>query len=1505
MYLGKFFDVYSFKRKVIKKVRKIVLRLLGVILMFLFVLALVLSIPAVQSKLAQKVTTYINKEFNTNIVVKKIDLSFLGSVDLKGVEIRDHHKDTLIFVKSLKTSLLNAKRILDNKVDLGDVTLSDAHFYMKIYKGEKDDNLAVFIDSFEGDKPKEKTTPFILKTANIYLDNLTYKFFNENKNNPLQFAANNTGGNIQNFEVNGPDINATIRGLYFTENRGINVIKMDCDFKYTTTSMVFKNTVIKTDNETNLVADILFKYNRKDFSKFTDKVKLKAKFKKSALSLKDLNKFYNELRGGDLLFFTADMNGVLNNFSVENTNLYSRYGMKVKGDMGFVNAVDTGRGFLFDADLKNVTANYSQMKGILPNVLGKKLPKGFSKFGTFNLSGIIKLTPDQMNATLSVGSEIGTTISDLQLTNISNIEEAVYGGEVEFINLDLGKFSENPNLGKVSLKADVNGSGFNVDNVNTTIIGTISSVDFRGYNYKNLNVNGQFQNKKFDGFLDANDDDFNLEFKGLADFSSKINKFDFTADIEKIDLAKTNLFKRDSIAILKGKINLDISGNTLDNIVGKAIFKNLKYTNTKKTYEFKEFEVNSSIKDSIKTINVDSKDIVEGSLEGKFTFEELLPVCQNALGSVYTNYKPIVVAPNQYLNFDFTIYNQIVDVFLPKISIGKNTRIKGRINSNKSSVKLTFSSPELDVYDNLIENVLLRLDNKNKLFNTHLTVGKIATQHYKINELNLLNRTVNDTLFFKSTFKGGEEETEKFNLDFFYTINANQKSVVGFQKSTFNHNNFDWVINPEENVFNKVTFNLEENDFSISPFLLISKGQKVEFSGDIRGDSFKEVQTKFTNFEIASILSKSNNLNLNGVVNGAIAIKQKGGYILPTANLIVNDVIVNDFSQGTLKVNVEGQNSYNKYKVDISLRDYKFDNVTIFGALDFSEKKPMMDLKVAFKEYELNGYSDFGGDVIENIRGTLSGDFTAKGAITNPVFKGSLDLNGAGLTFPYLNIDFDFIENAKIILQDQSFFLQNLTVQDTKHDTKGYFSGSIRHQDFEKWYLDLGLNTPNLLVLDTKEVDEIPYYGTGFLKGNAQIKGTTSNLNIDVYGSTEPGTVFVLPLNDVTTIDNYKLIRFKSAGKEIDKNYEIEKFKGLNLTINLDVTKDAIAQVVIDKASGSDLKGSGNGNLRIEIDTRGKFKMYGDLEIDNGSYNFKYGGIISKPFKVQKGGTISWNGSPFDAELDITAIYQTKANPAQLLDNIYSTRKISIDLYTKISGGLFNSKQEFDIKIPNANSTVASELEFKLNANDLNTKMQHFTFLLALGTFYDEESLGNSISSGLTGTAAQVLTGVLSNVLNKEGAKFQVGVGYTQGDRSDVSGSYIIDDQVDVSVSTQLSDRVLVNGKVGVPVTGETQTSVVGEVKVEVLLNEEGNFRANFFNKPNEIQYSLEEEGYTQGLGLSYQVNFNNLKELKEKLISKKKKDKKRDSIFKIQKNKRIKFKTKKDSTTIKNEKNN
>ena len=1455
--------------QVIKKVGKKILKWLGYFVLFLLLLSVLFSIPAVQSKLANYATQKLRKKFNTTISIKKIDLSLLGNIQLKGVEIKDHHQDTLIFVKNLNTSLLNAKKVLNNEVNLGSISIDGTYVYMKTYKGETDDNMAIFIDSFGDSSPKDSLTkPFTLRSSNVYLNDLHYKLINFNNKEPISFSAKNIGGSLQDMLIYGPDFSAKIRGLYFADNMGLEVTSLTTDFSYSKTAMHFKNTRLKT-RKSHIKADIDFTYKRKDLASFNDKVNVKAIFDKSKIAVSDLNKYYSELSGNDEVNFSGNLDGKLNNFHLNKLSLNSKQGIKINGDLEFVNAVNFERGFVFKGDLKNVTASYNELKTILPNVLGKRLPTEFRKFGEFTAEGLVHITSEQIDAKVNLKSKIGGIVSDLQISNIDDIDYASYNGEVELIKLNIGVLLNNPLFGKTSLKGDVKGSGFKLENINTSFNGKVSELNFKNYTYNEIDANGQYQNNKFDGDLKIDDENFKMNFTGLADLSSEVNKFDFKSDIEYLDLKETNLFTRDSIAVLKGQVELDIEGNTFDDITGKATFNNILYTNQKEEYIFKEFDITSSLKNNVKRIEVSSKDIANGYLSGNFSFSELLPVAQNALGSIYTNYTPYIVEPNQYLDFNFTIYNQIVTVFFPDISIDDNTKVKGRVKANQNQLKLTISSPKIDVYGNEIKDILLRTDNQNPLYNSHLTASEINTKYYNVSKLNLLSLNQNDTLYFKSVFAGGKKKNEDFNLDFFYTFNMEGKSVVGLEKSSFKFKENVWDINPDELNANKVTFDLKSNDFKFSQFKLVSREQKVAFSGSLKGESEKKLFVDFTKVKLQSFLPKIDSLALKGVLSGSLDFVQKDEIYSPQASLSVKDFQVNDFKQGDLSLKVKGDNSYEKYKVDLSIDNEKVKSIAASGSLDFSEERPLIDLEVYLEEFGLKAFSPLGQDVLSSIRGAASGDFYLRGFLGNPEMEGILSLKNAGLKFPYLNVDYDFEGESIITLQEQSFIFENFSLLDTRHNTKGILVGSISHKDFNKWFLDINIEADNLLVLDTENTEEALYYGSAFIDGNASITGLTDQLTIDINAKTKSGTNFVVPLKDIETVDNYSLIHFKTIDAAVKKNQNeiaLEAIKGLSLNINLEVTKDATAQVVIDEIYGSQLSGNGSGNLDIRINTRGKFEMYGDYTIDNGVYDFKYGGIVNKPFLIQKGGAISWNGDPYAANLDVTAIYKAKANPGVLLQNFNSNRKIEVDLVTKITGGLFSSKQDLDIQLTNVDPIIASELEFILNDNNVNEKTTQFISLLAFGNFANPDKVDFNAGETISNTASSAVAAAFSSLLNNPNGKFQLGLDYQQGDSGNDIESLNVDNQVDVSVSTQVSDRVIINGKVGVPVGAQTQSSVVGEVKVEVLLNKVGNFRGVIFNRQNEIQYSTEEEGYTQGVGLSYQVNFNTLSGLLKKI---------------------------------------
>ncbi|MBL4605936.1 MAG: translocation/assembly module TamB domain-containing protein, partial [Flavobacteriaceae bacterium] len=1172
-------------------------------MLFLVFLIIIFSIPAVQTRLAKIITNSINEDYGTDLVIKKVDLSLLGTLTLKGIEIRDHHKDTLIFIDRIRTSLLNVKRILDNKVELKSTSFKGIYVYMKTYKDEDNDNLSIFVDKFEDDNPRDSTlayTPFELNTSNVYLEDITYTLIDENNETPLDFAAYNGGGSLQDFSIVGPNVSLKIRGLYFTDNRGVEITNLTTDFKYTKAQMQFYNTRIETPNS-SLNAELEFNYKRDNLSQFNELVTIDATFDKSDLSILDLKKLYNELNGNDVLHFTAKLHGSLNNFSVENLQLYSDKGIKIDGDLNFINAVSQ-EDFFLTADLNNVTADYYKLKDILPNLLGKTLPTEFKKLGEFHLSGFTKVTPNAIEATLDIDSEIGMIITDLEITDFGDIDEATYSGEIEFEKFDLGRIFDNPLLGKFSFKGDVDGKGFRIENINTSLIGEASSIEYNKYTYQNIRVNGTYKNNVFDGEFKVNDANLKMDFDGLADLSKEINQFNFKTEVAYANLKEINIFIRDSVSIVKGKADLNLFGSSLENMVGRANFKEFSYTNQKKEYKFKGFLITSSVLDSVTKISIDSDDIIEGELQGRFSFKDLYPITLNALGSIYTNYTPYKVGAGQYLDFDFTVYNQIVEVFFPEISIAPNTKIDGEINSDESHLKLGFFSPKVTIYENVIDSLLLDVDNKSKSkfrpYVTELKAKKIETPYYSFSKVLLFNKTINDTLFFKSGFKGGKLEREKFNLDFYYTINKDKKSVIGIEKSTFNFKDDNWVINEDNDKAHKLTFDLNTDEYVFSPLELksVKKNvllngvlknavvQQVKFEGIVRDSTYKNLHAEFKNVYLESFLPPVDSLSLKGQLNGNIDFVQKDGLYSPKGKLTVNDFYINDFKQGNLTVDVQGESSYEKYKVKLFLDRDEARSIDASGSLDFSKTRPEMDLKVLIKDFQLNAFSPLGEDVLSKIRGTASGDFTLKGRLRNPEMNGQLVLKNAGLQFPYLNVDYDFDGDTSIGLEGQSFQFKDIALKDTKHETRGILNGDITHQNFDEWFLDIDITTDNLLVLDTKDSEEALYYGKGFIQGNAEIYGLTNNITINVKAKAMPNTLFVIPLKDIASVDTYRLIHFKTENKTEDllEGLAIEPIEGVSLNIDLEVTKDAEAQVVIDEVNGSELKGRGTGNLKIE-----------------------------------------------------------------------------------------------------------------------------------------------------------------------------------------------------------------------------------------------------------------------------------------------------------------------------------
>ncbi len=1429
---------------------------------------LFLSIPTVQTKLGKYATKRLNDDFGTNINIGKVGLQFNGDVELKEIYVEDYKKDTLFNIEELNTSIISFKNLYENKFAFGDIDLEGLTFNLKTYKGQKDTNLDVFVARFDEENPRKEKSNFLLSSSDVSITNSTFKLSDENRETTQVLKFDDLNINATNFLIKGSDVSMRVNKLAFRDSRGLSMKNMKTNFSYTLQDMTFANLDIETENS-QLKGDLKFSYDREDLQFFTDKVNLDANFTESNIALDELNTFYNEFGVNQRAQMSVKLSGTLNDLQADNLVLNTSRRTQIRGDINFKNLFNSKEGnFVMAGKFRNLSSNYRDLKALLPNVLGKSIPSAFDKLGDFSMNGTSRITANDIDADLEINTGLGYVISDLSMKKLDDIDNASYTGNIILDNFDIGEFLNDKTLNRVSMNVDVDGKGFTIANLNTKLEGDVYSVDYNGYSYDGLVVSGNLQNKIFNGKLKSNDKNFKLDFNGLADMSTTVHNYDFTADVEYANLKALNFIKKDSLSIFKGKVDMKMKGRTINDAYGRINFKNTSYKNQNDNYFFKDFAVTSRFEDDVRFIEVNSPDIVQGKMSGKFLFEDVGKLFENSVGSLYTNYVPNEVTTDQYIDFNFKIYNKIVEVFYPDIELGSNTFIRGRVESDEKDFKLTFKSPQIKLLDYFADDIELKIDNKNPLFNTYVEVDSINTKFYDVSKFSLINVTLNDTLFIRSEFKGGKRNDDFYDLSLFYTINEENKSVLGFKKSDVVFKDNRWQINENKDRFNKITFDRDFKEFDIDKFVMNHQNEEIRLSGIVRDSTYKDLKMSFKDVDLTKITPDIDSLRLEGNINGKLDLLQKNGSYLPNSSVVIDDFTVNGTRFGSFDANITGNQSLTSYNVNAKIKDDRTESFSAIGEIDVSSKSSKIDVDLNFDEFNLEPLNAFADGVITNIRGLVNGSAKVTGNLNKPSIDGNLILNRSGLSIPYLNVDYSFDDNSAVSLKGQDFNFNRVKMKDLKYDSKGTLNGFMRHDNFSDWQLGLSLATDRLLVLDTEDGEDVLYYGTGFVGGVANIFGPMDELTIEVDGETKRGTVFKIPLNDAETFGDNSFIHFLTPEeKEARLTGEVittTEIKGVELAFDLDITQDAEVEIVIDKSSGSSIRGRGEGNLLVEINTNGKFNMYGDISVFEGVYNFIYGGLVQKEFQVEPGGTLAWNGEPLNAEVNIKAIYKTQANPSVLLDTPIN-RSIPVDVEISLTGVLEKPEPEFDIKFPNVNSAIKSELEYRLDDNE-SREFQALS-VVTTGAFMSDLKLDQA---AIYGTLSERASSLINSIFSDSDSKLQVGLDYKLGENNP---EYQTDDRLGVTLSTKLSDRVLINGKVGVPIGGVSETVIAGDVQIDFLLNEEGTLTAKMFNRENSIRNFGEEIGYTQGLGIAYNVDFNNFKELLQKIFKGKKEE--------------------------------
>jgi len=972
-----------------------------------------------------------------------------------------------------------------------------------------------------------------------------------------------------------------------------------------------------------------------------------------------------------------------------------------------------------------------------------------------------------------------------------------------------------------------------------TVEGLIEEVSSKSYQLNDIALKGYVKSSLFTGQLSSRSPKTAFVWDGYLDWSSGFR----SKSVLTLNGFDTSVLNSGYLnVLLNGRIESELWGTKLSDIQGSISSSGISAkTPSGQSIALGSFQFGASLLDNhTHQIQFQSTDLINGSIRGNYHLMD------------WSTLKEYKLPEDLVLRADIDTGDSWSELFKQSLSIPE---ISGFLDYRPDYYKTSLSLSSVSYQTTLMEAFKIEGNTGGAL---NIQADRFSNPLLNIKDVRLVVTEFEGLFSFTSLNRFSDR------LDLRARVERPSKGVYTFDFSNtdFTLKGADWQLieNPQ------VVIDLNNQTLRSSEIVLNRKaGGNLQFTVDYRDEDNYDLDFTAEFVPLASITPDVKNLELSGLTTGTFRLSNQQGKLSPLFNMGVEEFSINGADLGFLNGMILGNEGGDEFDLKFDLRKGSQAFFEIEGVLESKEDQLLTHLKGGFDSMPLAPLSAIGTSVFDSLKGTFTGPITLMGNLEETQLSARLNIADGGIRFPYLGMSYTFNPEATIEITEEAIEFKDIILSDSQGITKTRLMGSIDHSYFKDYRLNLAIDTGDepSLMLNTPYRDGALYYGKGIVTGTASFKGPFNTPVISVKAKTFSGTEIQIPLETETTDFTDDYIRFVSEESEEKEEELIRQNLSSKITLDFDleITPEAEVTVLVDQLSGTELKGSGTGLLLMRL-IDGEFSMFGDYAVSSGNFNYRFGGLIDKDFDLQPGGTITWQGDPYDAQLNLTALYRLSANPAPLLNSSSYPRPVNTDVSIRLGGAILQPQIDFGINFPNLSSVIRSEIEYRLR--DQSTLERNVFFLLAQGSFVNDQM---GISQGvLTGNLMQSASGLLDRVLG-ESESFDLGLSYEQGFTSPQS-NVDIEDRIGVTVSTKLGKRVLFNGKLGVPVGGVTETVVAGDVELQVILNEEGTLSAKIFNRENTLsQVFVGAQGYTQGLGLSYQVDFENFKDLIRRVL--------------------------------------
>jgi len=1477
-----------------RRLKYVVRILVWGILGFHIGLYILLNIPVVQGKMASIISTELRKILNTEVSVGHIELGLFNRLHVENILLNDLQGEEMLNVRRLSTRF-EWKPLLEGRIVINSVQLFGFDIRLEKENPEAVSNFQFVLDAFASKDTLKEPTNLDLRINSVLINQgrVSYHILSEPET-PGEFNASHIGikdlsASISLKVLRNDSLNATIRRLVFEEQSGFQMRKLGLKLTANNNRLNLRDFRIELPTSTLSMDSLGISYDSlRSLPKLTDDVRFEGQLK-GHLVLKDFASLLPVLKGLNRpLDLSMSFKGHGKNVEIPLLSLADERYLNLKGNLSMLNW-DAKRDMFIQTELTNLSITQlgiryfmSNLTGSVPSILEHMEYVRFSGgaggyFHDLQVSGLLQTAAGSVDANLLINSD-----SDFNRT---------YSGGVVSENLNLSKLLGDSKFGYAQFNVDLEGFNYRGKYPESYIKGIVSSFDYNGYRYENISLDGIYKDGGFNGHLALDDENGKVQIDGTFNVAQKISDFNLKASVRNLRPDKLKLSDKYVDSDLSFDLNADFTGSSIDDVNGRIFLDSLV--------------LNAPLN---KGYSLDNLTITAGRVAGEKEIQILSPFMTAVVRGDYSyhtipasvlqtlhHYVPSLVSLDKNKkkpdnNFKFDIQLKNAEFFRKMLFIPLDVRmpasLKGYVNDLDGRLFVEGSFPDFIYNDSRYESVTLLCENPFGHIDCKLR-GSMLMDSGAMLTLSVDAEAEQDRL--KTTLNWGN------NTD--VTYGGKVATVARFFKKEDRSPilQADIDILPTEVVLNDTIWNIRSSHVAIDSgrvyidnFLFERPGQHLRVDGKITKEETDSCIIELKNVNVQYVLDivKFDDVGFGGLATGKVFLKNILDKPDMKTRLNVHNFTVNKGLLGEADIKGIWDNDLPGIRLQADIEEKNLSSTRVTGYV--SPKLKALDLQIEADSTNLDLLTPYFEGIFSELDARANGFVRLHGGFKTLDFEGGVRVKmdtKVDVLNTYLQLHDDSVH-----INHGEFTLKNARLFD-REGNSGQVTGALRHKHLKNLTYHFDIQGDNLLMYNTNDPGDMLFYGKVYGTGDVTLKGGNNAMDIDVNLTTGRNTTFTYVTGLTTEATSNQFITFiDKTPKRLQDSIRTEFYHftdarkkkvddgpAMDLRINMfiDATQDATMKVIMDPVAGDNITARGNGSFKVSFYNKGDFNMHGNYVVDQGMYKLSMKEIIHKDFALKSGSTVTFAGDPYQANLDVQAVYTVNSASLSDLstDASLTQSTVKVNCLMNLTGSLANPSIKFDLELPTVNEEDRELVRSVTSTEEqMNTQI---IYLLGIGKFYAYDynaNNSNRSSSATSSLAFSTLSGQLNNMLSQamENENWNIGANFSTGQEgwSDVEAEAILSGRL-------LNNRLLINGNFGYRENVMANTNFVGDFEAIWLLTKNGEFRLRGYNQTND-RYFTKSTLTTQGIGFIYKKDFNKWTELFQWLMRKQnqKKDK-------------------------------